>query len=251
MKKIIYIIFFLFSFKGITQNTYSTAVTYKVKFNFDLPYTYNAKLIFNNSTSYYSEEKPNVINKQEGVKTIKYENKSTNIFNTNLKTNLIFLKTNLDNRTYLQKEKITKIPWKIASTSKGTILGYACKKATGLFRGRMYTAWFTKEIPAKFGPWKLNGLPGLILEVKDALNEVEFTVEKIENVKEAKEFNFDFPKKINDYPIISLKEYNKKINDDLVNKTKKIMAKMPRGSSPSNLKIKEYRGLELKYEWEK
>jgi GLPGLI family protein len=49
-----------------------------------------------------------------------------------------------------------------------TVEGYECQKAILNFRGRNYTAWFTLEIPISDGPWKLFGLPGLILKVEDA-----------------------------------------------------------------------------------
>jgi GLPGLI family protein len=33
----------------------------------------------------------------------------------------------------------------------------------GKFRDRVHTVWFTNEIPVSFGPWKLNGLPCIII----------------------------------------------------------------------------------------
>ncbi|MDL2247215.1 GLPGLI family protein [Bacteroides sp. OttesenSCG-928-J23] len=48
-----------------------------------------------------------------------------------------------------------------------TILSYPCRKATCNFLGRTYQAWFTTQIPRSEGPWKLQGLPGLILKAHD------------------------------------------------------------------------------------
>lgn len=48
-----------------------------------------------------------------------------------------------------------------------TILGYRCQKATCHWRGRDFVAWFTPDIPVKRGPWRFNGLPGLILKLYD------------------------------------------------------------------------------------
>ena len=48
-----------------------------------------------------------------------------------------------------------------------TISGYHCQKATCHFHGRDFEAWFTPEVPIKYGPWKFGGLPGLIVKVYD------------------------------------------------------------------------------------
>lgn len=56
--------------------------------------------------------------------------------------------------------------WNLASDTL-TVCGYLCHKATALFRGRTWTAWYTEQIPVDAGPWKFNGLPGLILKATD------------------------------------------------------------------------------------
>lgn len=61
------------------------------------------------------------------------------------------------------EETMPNIEWEITDSTKN-ILGYECIKATCDYHGRKWTAWFTPEIPIQDGPWKLRGLPGIILE---------------------------------------------------------------------------------------
>lgn len=68
--------------------------------------------------------------------------------------------------------------WELKEDFK-EISGYKCQKATVAFRGRNYDAWFTTDIPLPYGPWKLGGLPGLILEVYDDKKEISFIAENI------------------------------------------------------------------------
>ena len=47
-----------------------------------------------------------------------------------------------------------------------TVSGYLCQQATVTFRGVEWHVWYTDEIPSSAGPWRLRGLPGMIVEAK-------------------------------------------------------------------------------------
>lgn len=59
------------------------------------------------------------------------------------------------------------LEWKMLPETE-MIGEYPCMTATTSFRGREWKVWFTPELPVNFGPWKLDGLPGLILKVQDS-----------------------------------------------------------------------------------
>lgn len=65
--------------------------------------------------------------------------------------------------------------WQITDSIK-TVLNYNCQQAVCRFRGREWIVWFTTDIPVANGPWKLGGLPGLILEAYDRGNQYYFNI---------------------------------------------------------------------------
>ncbi len=79
------------------------------------------------------------------------------------------------------EEDIPKQEWTIHADSVMTILGMECHKATTKFRGRVWEVWFTEEIPISLGPWKLGGLPGLILKATADHDFIKFTAISIKN----------------------------------------------------------------------
>lgn len=92
--------------------------------------------------------------------------------------NTLYNVKNYRQQSYLIKEALEKISWTINKETK-QLLGYTCQMATGMVKGRRYTAWFTTDVPAGFGPWKLQGLPGLILEAYDDHYFIKFTCTKV------------------------------------------------------------------------
>ena len=73
--------------------------------------------------------------------------------------------------------------WTMGDSTR-EVLGYTCQQATADFRGRRWTAWFTTDIPISDGPWKLGGLPGLILKAYDERQQHVFTAVGLERVKD-------------------------------------------------------------------
>ncbi|MDH6306379.1 GLPGLI family protein [Parabacteroides sp. PF5-5] len=71
-------------------------------------------------------------------------------------------------------EEKTDIPqWELLSDTL-TVLSYPCRKAICQFRGRTWEAWYTSDIPRSEGPWKLQGLPGIILKAQDSKGHYTF-----------------------------------------------------------------------------
>lgn len=68
------------------------------------------------------------------------------------------------NRTYLIKDRLNKIDWRITNDII-KIDNFSCKKATVTIKNKDITAYFTEEIPVGDGPSIFYGLPGLILKV--------------------------------------------------------------------------------------
>ena len=48
-----------------------------------------------------------------------------------------------------------------------SVCGYLCQKANGKFRGKTWNVLYAEDIPTAAGPWKLQGLPGLITYAAD------------------------------------------------------------------------------------
>jgi GLPGLI family protein len=157
-----------------------------------------AKLRFNSSQSIFII-KTDQLNKKKIEVTTDEEKSEINLyFNLNLNTpiNLGMLTDIMNNciidheflpvdlaaikfDTLFVKDNARIISWELLNETKN-INSFKCQKALGNFRGRTYTVWFTNDIPVSLGPWKLNGLPGLILEATDSLNQFQFFAEKVE-----------------------------------------------------------------------
>lgn len=88
-------------------------------------------------------------------------------------------------------EPLPKFDW-VMHNDKKDFGGILCQKATLTYRCADYTAWFAPSIPVMVGSWKMGGLPGLIIELKNetvghtySLTQLQYPLNKLpENLLE-------------------------------------------------------------------
>lgn len=81
---------------------------------------------------------------------------------------------------YVFSEDTPTISWELTEETD-SICGYLCMKAQADFSGRKWNAWFTSDIPLSDGPFRFQGLPGLILKMESEDKEHRLTAISIRN----------------------------------------------------------------------
>ncbi|KFC19963.1 GLPGLI family protein [Chryseobacterium sp. FH1] len=74
------------------------------------------------------------------------------------------------------------IKWNLTNETK-KYQGFNIQKATSEFGGRNWMAWFTKDIPFAEGPYKFQGLPGLVILLEDSEQHYVFDLVRSNNLK--------------------------------------------------------------------
>lgn len=235
-------LFFLFPFFAFSQNIYE--IEY-FESNLDNNYYKKGELVASDKESFYiskdTDSIPPILEKEissdfiitemEGSEdSYDYSTKLPSTYNPVTYFNkswkhFIFLENKLyANGEIFIESNLPNIDWKITDETK-RILGFECKKATGVYKCRQYTVWFTKDINLKIGPWHLNGLPGAILEAKENNSYVEFVAVKIK-----KKSQDNIQEKIDSYTKaydkIKYEDYLIKIDESTVEWAKSIITDM-------------------------
>jgi GLPGLI family protein len=189
--KISFILILIYTFNCVNAQC---VVDYEFKTQlYKIPITQKAKLYILNGKSFYIHSKgknKTVIFNSDGSEW-DGESFETNsggyhqdtlgaVILKNFADKTMCMREFFDKVAYISQEpKMPKQSWAIQNEFK-TIGKFKCQKAIAKFRGRNYTAWFTAQIPLNDGPWKLHGLPGLILEAADDTGEVKFLFSSID-----------------------------------------------------------------------
>lgn len=92
-----------------------------------------------------------------------------------------------DSKKQIISDSLNSIKWKIMTNIPSSkYLGRKVKMAKCRFRERNYTAFYCPDIPISDGPFKFNGLPGLILKISSDDNFISFVATKIEFLNQSK-----------------------------------------------------------------
>lgn len=212
-----------------------------------------SKLYFDKNQSCFIEGEYKITNMPNDVKIKNDRTKEKNKIKyfVYLNKKQLIKEESFNNKLYRIKEELPKIEWDLSFKETNSILGFMCNQARGYFRGRTYTVWYASDIPVRFGPWKFQGLPGLILKISDNFEQVEFTAISLQ-YKDKEQYSNIFELSSNHFKTLSLKEYVSFKDKEEEGELKKIMASMPRDSRVGDLKINKDRKskIEMKYEWE-
>jgi len=113
---------------------------------------------------------------------------------------------------YYKVEQPMKMKWKLVTQKDTVIFGYSCQMARTSYAGRDWIAWYSPQIPLADGPYKFNGLPGLILKISDTRNQHCFTLNAIKKV------TYDQPilKQTRVFVDITAEEYIKAKRNDMM-----------------------------------
>ncbi len=160
--------------------------------------------------------------------TVMKSNLPNAFYYTNVSSGDLIFRETVAQKLYLIKDSIEPISWKLHNERK-KIGDYTCQKATAPFRGREYTVWFTTEIPISHGPWKLRGLPGLILEASEASGKYVFKATKFNMKPDISEIKEKL-KKPDTNGLQNMAEYKKALKEAHKEMRAKILASLPRGA---------------------
>ncbi len=110
-----------------------------------------------------------------------YYRRTSNYIYKDLEKHIIMNYDDVNESKYCFEDTLDAQMWEIGDSIK-TILGYSCQEAETDYHGRHWIVWFAEDIPINNGPWKLGGLPGLIMEAYDSANHHHFTINGMNRV---------------------------------------------------------------------
>lgn len=203
----------IFSFFAVLL--FTVILSQRIEFNANIRVTYDSKLqlgekyyhnqrffLVGNSQDYYFGAAQNYLNDTRQYKSIGIDTRSISdyfqerIIRTHNKTTVF---TNIMD-SKIRYDESDRLQWVLYSDTK-IINGVKCQMAATNKYGRRWIAYFSREYTQSLGPYKFNGLPGLIFELYDIRDDYHFTATKVE--KYSDEFTFN----LSGYKLMNKKNY--------------------------------------------
>jgi GLPGLI family protein len=184
MKSISIFILLIFGhfLKPAAQNIKTYQVNYQavfnIKYDIDKQYrSYQSMLLVQQNTSHFimlpsPVELPiheTIIESDSSFRVIKHSSKAR----------MVFGEVDLAGRERYFEDTLHSMRWSISEEVR-MIDSFQCRRANTRFRGRDYVAWYCPDIPIPNGPWKMGGLPGLIVELKEKSGDMHFLLQSIQ-----------------------------------------------------------------------
>jgi GLPGLI family protein len=222
VKKIIYF-FFLFSNFCFSQNWIKANYSY-IDIGNDND-TIKSVLLTNGEESVfrlYDKRKNGITHTSNGPKIIHTDSLSNFSYSNQDKT---FSRIIVFGQEFVYSDSTTKkIVWSLTKKTK-KIGAYNCQQAKTKLNGRGYTVWYTTKIPMSMGPLKLNGLPGLIVEVSDDDKiKLKIILNSLTSIEEKKEFEFCKNYVTQNKKLMTYNDYCDKMIDAMVYRKNKFYA---------------------------
>lgn len=121
------------------------------------------------------------------------------------------------------RETMNPLKWNFTSQTR-KIGVYTCKLAEVSFRGRVYRVWFSNDLPVSHGPWKFHGLPGGVVEIRSADENIAFALQKVETVSS---LPITIPTEGTE---VTMEEYVAVKQNEIKEFIKALSARLPRGA---------------------
>lgn len=243
MRNILLLFIIFYSAFSFCQQTYQA--TYSISYNTERPTSKKAILQIADTQYTYIEGTPSkrIVDNESDETKISVRFRSSGEYNiTNLVSDSIYSKVNIRGKDYYLGEPKPLFNWILLQEVK-TIETYKLKKATLSFRGRDYIAWYSEDIPTSAGPWKFSGLPGLIFEIHDTTNRINWQLTELTST-----ITETIMPSCENCPKIDLKKYCY-LRYEKPFDNSSFLRNLPRGATVTTTSIPR-NDIETKFEWE-
>lgn len=124
----------------------------------------------------------NVVDQSAYDKRTRHSSANTELFHLDFSSGVYQSGYRLINHVFIGEDGVLDLPsWTLTDSLK-TVGEYICKKAEAGYMGRVWSVWYTEEVPVNAGPWLLWGCPGLIVQASDSEGLFEFHIMGLEYI---------------------------------------------------------------------